>query len=121
MLPVGSEPGQYQLRLLDGAKRSRLAIEASGELKDLAVRVNVNRKRQANTIRTGSGGVELSQSFVAELIPNMPEEVVASGFGLQEFPIPVCRKLEVAINFAAPETQIEDVLAVIIGRRGEQF
>jgi hypothetical protein len=42
LLPVGSEPGQYELRLLDGAKRSRLAKEASGDLKDFAVRVDVN-------------------------------------------------------------------------------
>ena len=42
LLPIGSEPGQYELRLLDGDKRSKLAKEASGELKDLAVRVNVN-------------------------------------------------------------------------------
>jgi hypothetical protein len=41
LLPVGSEPGQYQLRLLDGDKRSKLTTEASGDLKDLAVRVNV--------------------------------------------------------------------------------
>jgi hypothetical protein len=42
LLPMGSEPGQYELRLLDGAKRSRLAREASGDLKDFAVRVDVN-------------------------------------------------------------------------------
>jgi hypothetical protein len=42
LLPIGSEPGPYELRLLDGAKRSILAKEASGDLKDLAVRVNVN-------------------------------------------------------------------------------
>jgi hypothetical protein len=42
LLPVGSEPGQYELRLLDGAKRSRLATEAPGDLKDFAVRLNVN-------------------------------------------------------------------------------
>jgi len=42
LLPVGSEPGQYELRLLDGAKRSRLAKEASGDLKDFAVRVDIN-------------------------------------------------------------------------------
>jgi len=42
LLPIGSEPGQYQLRLLDGDKRSKVAKEASGNLEDLAVRVNVN-------------------------------------------------------------------------------
>jgi len=42
LLPIGSEPGQYQLRLLDGDRRSKLAKEASGDLKNLAVRVNVN-------------------------------------------------------------------------------
>ena len=31
LLPIGSEPGQYQLRLLDGDKRSKLAKEASGD------------------------------------------------------------------------------------------
>ena len=34
MLPIGSEPGQYELRLLDGAKRSRLAKEAPATLKE---------------------------------------------------------------------------------------
>jgi hypothetical protein len=42
MLPVGSEPGPYELRLLDGAKRSRLAREATATLKEFAVRVAVN-------------------------------------------------------------------------------
>ena len=42
VLPVGSEPGQYELRLLDGAKRSRLAKEAAATLKEFAVRVAVN-------------------------------------------------------------------------------
>ena len=42
LLPVGSEPGKYQLRLLDRDKRSKLAKEASGDLKDRAVRLNVN-------------------------------------------------------------------------------
>ena len=42
MLPVGSEPGQYELRLLDGAKRSRLAKEATATLKEFAVRMAVN-------------------------------------------------------------------------------
>jgi hypothetical protein len=39
---VGSEPGQYELRLLDEAKRSRLVKQAPGDLKDHAVRVEVN-------------------------------------------------------------------------------
>lgn len=42
LLPVGSEPGQYELRLVDGAKRARLAKEVSAPLKDFAVRVAVN-------------------------------------------------------------------------------
>ena len=42
MLPVGSEPGQYELRLLDGAKSSRLAKEATATLKEFAVRMGVN-------------------------------------------------------------------------------
>ena len=42
MLPVGSEPGQYELRLLDGTKRSRLAKEATATLKEFAVRMAVN-------------------------------------------------------------------------------
>jgi hypothetical protein len=42
MLPVGAEPGRYELRLLDGAKRSRLAKEATATLKEFAVRMAVN-------------------------------------------------------------------------------
>ena len=42
MLPVGSEPGQYELRLLDETKRSRLAKEATATLKEFAVRMAVD-------------------------------------------------------------------------------
>ena len=49
----------------------------------------------------------------------MAEEVAALGFGFQEFSMLFRRKFEVAINFAAPEAQIEDVLAVVIGRRSD--
>src|SRR5689334_14066784 len=42
LLPVGSEPGVYELRLVDGAKRSRLVKQVAGDLKDHAVRVDVN-------------------------------------------------------------------------------
>ena len=42
LLPVGSEPGQYDVRLLDGANRSILAKQTAGDLKDFAVRVEVN-------------------------------------------------------------------------------
>jgi hypothetical protein len=42
LLPVGSEAGQYELRLVDGAKRSRLAKEEPATLKEFAVRMDVN-------------------------------------------------------------------------------
>ena len=41
LLPVGSEPAQYELRLIDGNGRVRLAKQASAELKDFAVRIEV--------------------------------------------------------------------------------
>ena len=62
--------------------------------------------------------MELSQSFVAELTPNVAEEVAAPGFGIKELPIPIRRKLEVAINFAAPEAQIEVVLRELLAEAG---
>jgi hypothetical protein len=40
--------------------------------------------------------VELSQPFVAELIPNMAQEISAPGFSIQEFPILVLRELEMS-------------------------
>ena len=42
VLPLGSEPGQYELRLVDGANRSQLAKEATATLREFAVRVAVN-------------------------------------------------------------------------------
>lgn len=42
LLPVGSEPGQYELRLVDGNRRVRLGKQASAQLKDFAVRIEVN-------------------------------------------------------------------------------
>jgi hypothetical protein len=42
----------------------------------------------------------------------MAQEVAAAGFGIKEFPIPFCRKFEVAIKFAASEARIEDLLVV---------
>ena len=65
--------------------------------------------------------MELSQSFVAEPIPNIAQKIAAPGFSIQEFPILHLRKLEVAIDLAAAEAQIEDVLPVVIGLRGEQL
>ena len=57
LLPIGSEPGQYQLRLLDGDKRSKLTTEASGDLKDLAVRVNV--KLDLRSVPSGAYTLEI--------------------------------------------------------------
>jgi hypothetical protein len=54
--------------------------------------------------------VELSQSFVAEAIPNIAQKISAPGFGIKEFPILLLRKFEVAIDFAAAEAQIENSL-----------
>src|SRR5450432_2103029 len=51
----------------------------------------------------------------------MAQEVAAPGFSIQEFPILVLRKPEVAIDLAAAEAQIEDALPAIICRRGEQL
>jgi hypothetical protein len=61
-----------------------------------------------------SGGLELSQSFVAELVANTFQEVAAAGFGIEKLPILLLGKLEVAINLAAPEAQVQDVLAGIV-------
>jgi hypothetical protein len=48
----------------------------------------------------GSDGLELSEASVAELIPNIVQEMVAVRFGIEELLILLLRKLEVAINFA---------------------
>jgi hypothetical protein len=42
LLPVGSEPGQYELRLVDGNRQVRLDNQASAQLKDFAVRIEIN-------------------------------------------------------------------------------
>src|SRR6202034_413684 len=59
--------------------------------------------------------------FVAEPIPNIVQKISAPGFSIQEFPILLLRKLEVAIDLAAAEAQVEDALPAIICRRGEQL
>lgn len=42
LLPVGSEPGLYELQLLDAAQRTRLAKQVSAQLKDFTVRIETN-------------------------------------------------------------------------------
>jgi len=44
--------------------------------------------------------LELSQSFVAELIANRVQEIAAAGFGIEKLPILLLRKLEVAVDIA---------------------
>jgi hypothetical protein len=46
----------------------------------------------------------------------MAQEVAATGFGIEELPILLLRKLEVAIDVAGSEAQVEDVCAGIICR-----
>jgi len=42
LLPVGSEPGRYEIRLIDGTQRVRLGKHVSAQLRDFAVRIEVN-------------------------------------------------------------------------------
>ena len=42
LLPTGSEPGQYELRLVDRAQQSRIAKQVSAPLKNFAVRMDIN-------------------------------------------------------------------------------
>jgi len=42
LLPVGSEPGQYELRLTDRSHRSRVGKLVTAQLRDFAVRIDVN-------------------------------------------------------------------------------
>ena len=42
LLPIGSELGQYELRLVDGGGRVKLANQADAKLEDFTVRIAVN-------------------------------------------------------------------------------
>ena len=42
LAPTGSEPGQYELRLVDGSGRVRLGQTARGDMENYAVRAKVN-------------------------------------------------------------------------------
>ena len=42
MTPTGSEPGKYELQLVDGSGHVRLALAAKGEMENFAVRIKVN-------------------------------------------------------------------------------
>ena len=41
LLPVGAEPGQYELRFVDGNRRVMFGKQASAQLKDFVVRIEV--------------------------------------------------------------------------------
>src|ERR1700709_509336 len=51
----------------------------------------------------------------------MAEDVAAFGFGIEEVLILLGGEPKVAINFAAPEAQVQCLLFGVICRRGEQF
>ena len=65
--------------------------------------------------------MKLSQSFIAEMISNAAQEVAPSGLCLQELPILLFGKIEIAIDIAAAEAQPQDAVPAVICRCSEQF
>ena len=55
------------------------------------------------------------------MIANVGEEESASGLGSEESPILRSRKFEVAVNVAALESEIQDLLLPVVRHRGEHF
>jgi hypothetical protein len=57
LLPVGSEPGQYKLRLMDEHHTSRLEERVAAELRDFAVRIEV--KLDLRSLARGAYSLEI--------------------------------------------------------------
>src|SRR5580704_9220528 len=61
------------------------------------------------------------EPFVGELVPNVVEEVLALGFGVEERLMLVCWKGEVAVDLSAMESQVKSATWPIIGCSGQQL
>jgi hypothetical protein len=59
--------------------------------------------------------VKLGHALVAEAVAYVGEEESASGFSVEESLILVGGKLEVAINIAALESEVQGLLALVVG------
>jgi hypothetical protein len=77
----------------------------------------VVRKRPTDRV-DGSARAVLSEAFAAELIPNLAREVATAGFGIEEGLVLFFGNVEVAIDVAASEPQIEGSVPTVICRRG---
>jgi hypothetical protein len=62
------------------------------------------RKRPADTILIRLSRSVATETFVRELVPNVIEEVLALGFGVEKRLILVCGESEVAVKLPAVES-----------------
>ena len=68
-----------------------------------------------------SGRLNDEGEFVGELVPNVAEEVLALGFGVEELLVLVCGEGEVAVNLAALEAQVKDAPRHLVGLGRQEF
>jgi len=56
--------------------------------------------------RGGSGRLKSCESLIPELVPDLGKEVATSGLGVEELPVLLVRKVKVAVDVAALESQV---------------
>jgi hypothetical protein len=66
-------------------------------------------------------GLTAGEAFVGELIPNVAEEVLALGFGVEKLLILFGGEGKVTIDFSAVEAQVKLPPRRVIGRSGQKL
>jgi hypothetical protein len=64
--------------------------------------------------RLDLGSPELGQALVAEAVPDVVKEVAAMRFGIEELSVLVLWEVEVSVDIAASETQVQDVALSVV-------
>ena len=68
-----------------------------------------------------SGRLKSGESLIPELVPDVCKEVATSGLGVEELPVLLGRKVEVAVDVAALESQVQDAVLGVVCRRCEEL
>ena len=70
-------------------------------------------KRPEGTVLT-LGGLELGKALVTEAIPDVTQKIAASRLGVEELLVLIVGELEVAVDIAASETQVQDAALGVV-------
>jgi hypothetical protein len=72
-------------------------------------------KRSTKAVLTSLAGSGDADALTGEAIADVVREVFSFGFSLEEAGILSRRKVEVAINFATVEAEIQDLAVLVVG------